>query len=59
MLTLPVLAHLDQLLADAIPPDQPPPARKVIYGEMTRLSESRLADARVTFRQIPYDIKAR
>ena len=32
---------------------------KVIYGESCRLSGETLAAARVTFKQIPYDIKAR
>jgi len=31
----------------------------VIYGEKTILGEARLREARVTFKQIPYDIKAR
>jgi adenine-specific DNA-methyltransferase len=31
---------------------------KVIYGETTRLSESRLKDLEITFKQIPYDVKA-
>lgn len=32
---------------------------KVIYGESCRLSAETLAAARVTFKQIPYDLKAR
>ena len=32
---------------------------KVIYGESCRLSGETLAAARVTFKQIPYDLKAR
>lgn len=32
---------------------------KVIYGEVTRLGEAALAAANATFKQIPYDIKAR
>ncbi|WP_394461729.1 site-specific DNA-methyltransferase [Roseateles sp. BYS180W] len=59
VLTGPVLAHLDQLLADATPAGTRLPSRKVVYGETTRLGEQRLAEAGVTFRQIPYDIKAR
>lgn len=31
----------------------------VIYGETTRLGEARLRAAGITFKQIPYDIKAR
>jgi len=57
--TGPVLAHLEKLLADAAPAGASPPTRKVVYGETTRLGERRLAEAGVTFRQIPYDIKAR
>ncbi len=48
MLTRKVLAEL--------PPFDGP---KVIYGESCRLSGETLAAARVTFKQIPYDIKAR
>lgn len=32
---------------------------KVIYGETSRLSNERLRRENITFRQIPYDIKAR
>lgn len=32
---------------------------KVIYGETSRLSSERLRRENITFRQIPYDIKAR
>lgn len=59
VLTSAVLAYLDQLLADATPAGQPRPTRKVVYGETTRLSDWRLDEARISFRQIPYDIKAR
>lgn len=59
VLTGPVLAHLDALLAAATPSGAPLPKRKVVYGETTRLGEQRLAEAGVSFRQIPYDIKAR
>lgn len=31
---------------------------KVIYGETTRLGESRLQQESITFKQIPYDVKA-
>jgi adenine-specific DNA-methyltransferase len=31
----------------------------VIYGEVTRLGDAALAAANATFKQIPYDIKAR
>jgi adenine-specific DNA-methyltransferase len=59
VLTSAVLAYLDQLLTDATPAGQPRPTRKVVYGEITRLSDWRLDEARISFRQIPYDIKAR
>lgn len=32
---------------------------KVIYGEASRINENRLREHKVTFRQTPYDIKAR
>ena len=32
---------------------------RVVYGETTRLGEARLREAGITFKQIPYDIKAR
>lgn len=59
VLTGPVLAHLDALLAAATPAGQSQPTRKVIYGETTRLGDQRLEEAGITFRQIPYDIRAR
>lgn len=51
VLTSAVLAHLDE----AYPHHGP----RVIYGETTRLGEARLREAGITFKQIPYDIKAR
>lgn len=51
VLTANVLAHLDVLLPHTGP--------RVIYGETTRLGEMRLREAGITFKQIPYDIKAR
>ena len=33
--------------------------KKVIYGETTRLSSLRLEENQITFKQTPYDIKAR
>jgi adenine-specific DNA-methyltransferase len=59
VLTSSVLTHLDELLAAATPAGASLPQRKVVYGETSRLGEQRLAEAGVTFRQIPYDIKAR
>ena len=32
---------------------------KIIFGEACRLSDERLQQERITFRQIPYEIKAR
>jgi adenine-specific DNA-methyltransferase len=40
----------------ALPPFEGP---KVIFGEGCRLSALRLAEARISFRHIPYEIKAR
>lgn len=51
VLTANVLAHLDAFF----PHDGP----RVVYGETTRLGEARLREAGITFKQIPYDIKAR
>ncbi|MBK6355441.1 MAG: site-specific DNA-methyltransferase [Betaproteobacteria bacterium] len=51
VLTSNVLAHLDTLSSHVGP--------RVIYGETTRLGEARLREAGITFKQIPYDIKAR
>ena len=31
---------------------------KVIYGETTRFGEARLKQENITFKQIPYDVKA-
>jgi len=51
VLTANVLAHLNALFLHTGP--------RVIYGETTRLGEARLREAGITFKQIPYDIKAR
>ena len=51
VLTSEVLAAIEQLAPHAGP--------KTIYGEACRLGPARLAAAGVTFRQIPYDVKAR
>ena len=51
VLTSAVLAHLDTLCSHTGP--------RVVYGETTRLGEARLREAGITFKQIPYDIKAR
>ncbi|KAB0664088.1 site-specific DNA-methyltransferase [Oryzomonas japonica] len=51
VLTSAILTHLDEAY-----PHQGP---RIIYGENTRLGESRLRESHITFKQIPYDIKAR
>lgn len=51
VLTAAILAHLEQ----AYPHHGP----RIVYGETTRLGEARLREAGITFKQIPYDIKAR
>jgi DNA modification methylase len=51
VLTSAVLAYLDE----AFPHSGP----RIIYGETTRLGEARLRESGITFKQIPYDIKAR
>lgn len=51
VLTSAVLAHLEEQFHHDGP--------RVIYGETTRLGEARLREAGITFKQIPYDIKAR
>ncbi|MDD2846782.1 MAG: site-specific DNA-methyltransferase [Rhodoferax sp.] len=55
VLTSAVLDDLLQLHATTPHPDAP----LVVYGEACRLGEARLALARVTFKHIPYDVKAR
>lgn len=50
VLTSAVLEHLE----DAYPHKGP----RVIYGEMTRLGEHRLRELDITFKQIPYDVRA-
>jgi len=47
---------LTSKILEALPPFDGP---KVIFGEGCRLSAQRLNHARITFRQIPYEIKAR
>jgi adenine-specific DNA-methyltransferase len=52
VLTSAVLKHLESL--------HPHSGPRIVYGECTRLlSQARLQEAGVTFKQIPYDIKAR
>lgn len=51
VLTYPVLEILDEYFSHDGP--------KVIYGETSRIGESRLSAEQIAFRQIPYDIKVR
>jgi adenine-specific DNA-methyltransferase len=51
VLTGNVLATIQQ----RFPHDGP----KIVYGEASKLGAARLASAGVTFRQLPYDVKAR
>ncbi len=51
VLTAKVLTHLDALFPHTGP--------RIIYGETTWQGEARLREAGITFKQIPYDIKAR
>ena len=55
VLTSAVLDALLQLHARTPHPEAP----LVVYGEACRLGEARLGLARVTFKHIPYDVKAR
>ncbi len=50
VLTSLVLGYLDSLLSHD--------GQRIVYGETTRLGEARLRKAGITFKQIPYDIKA-
>ncbi len=51
VLTSTLLTHLEA--------EFPHTGPRVIFGETTRLGESRLREAGIMFKQIPYDIKAR
>ena len=55
VLTQAVLDALLQLHASTPSPDAP----LIVYGEACRLGEERLQRAKVTFKHIPYDVKAR
>ena len=55
VLTLAVLDALLALHAGTSDPSAP----LVVYGEACRIGEARLTQARITFRHIPYDVKAR
>lgn len=55
VLTRDVLAALLALHAQAAPSD----AALVVYGESVRVGPERLAQAGVTFKQIPYDVRAK
>lgn len=47
---------LTSKIMDSLPDHTGP---KVIYGETSRLGPARLAESQITFKQTPYDIKAR
>ena len=47
---------LTSRVLDGLPPFEGP---KVIYGESSRFGLERLRAERITFKQTPYDIKAR
>jgi adenine-specific DNA-methyltransferase len=51
VLTHAVLQAINEIFPHAGP--------KVVYGEMSRLGDSRLAAEGITFKQIPYDVKMR
>ena len=55
VLTRDVLAALLNLHANVAPANTP----LVVYGESVRIGPARLAAAQVTFKQIPYDVRAR
>ena len=55
VLTRDVLAALLNRHAQLAPANTP----LVVYGESVRVGPARLAAAGVTFRQIPYDVRAR
>ena len=55
VLTTAVLEALLALHASTPHPEAP----LVVYGEACRLGEARLALARVVFKHIPYDVRAR
>ena len=55
VLTRDVLAALLNLHAQLVPANTP----LVVYGESVRVGPARLAAAGVTFKQIPYDVRAR
>jgi adenine-specific DNA-methyltransferase len=55
VLTREVLAALQALHAQVAPASTP----LVVYGESVRVGPARLAAAGVTFKQIPYDVRAR
>ena len=55
VLTSAVLESLLALHASTAHPEAP----QVVYGEACRLGPARLAQARVVFKHIPYDVKAR
>ena len=61
MLTRPVLARIRSEVANAHPRfiDETPGYPLTVYGERSRLSAATLERENVTFKQTPYDVKAR
>ncbi len=55
VLTRKVLEHLKEVLASADPLFD---GQRIVYGETSRLGEARLQQGNITFKQIPYDVKA-
>lgn len=55
VLTRKVLEHLEEVLANADPLFD---GQRIVYGETSRLGEARLQQGNITFKQIPYDVKA-
>ena len=55
VLTRKVLEHLEEVLINADPLFD---GKRIVYGETSRLGEARLQQGNITFKQIPYDVKA-
>ena len=55
VLTRKVLEHLEELLTNVDPLFD---GQRIVYGETSRLGEARLQQGNITFKQIPYDVKA-
>ncbi|MDR1168375.1 MAG: site-specific DNA-methyltransferase [Heliobacteriaceae bacterium] len=51
---------LTSKIYEALPnPKEPFSGKKIIYGEASRLSSAKLKELNITFKQTPYDVKAR